>query len=224
MKTLGLLLFGLAALLPPRLAAQVCTSPASELVAPAEVAQNYPGQLPSGYPGGFTSSYPGTFPSTYPGTSPPTYPGQYPGRPPEGGVPCSSGANCPGYVIDESYDSRFDQCLHEFRKLADGRPVLLAMVDNKFTRTLAVYGGFEKFNSSNGDIFDGAHGLDDAYTVGILQGRRHSTYLRSVFDFTYHTGKFPNSSSPGGDIDVYTIMKNIYVDLNNPCEHRTTPY
>jgi opacity protein-like surface antigen len=127
-------------------------------------------------------------------------------------------------VEDGTYQTIFSQRLEQFRKLADGRPVLLAMVDNQFTRTLGFYGGLSRFSSNSSDVFDGAHGLDNTYMVGILQGRRHSTYLRSVFDFTYQHGELPNPGTADSDIEVFSIMKNIYVDLMNPREYLTTPY
>jgi opacity protein-like surface antigen len=123
------------------------------------------------------------------------------------------------------YRSVLSDGIAKLRHLSDGRPFLLSMVDNQWTRTVSVYGGLEDFYRSGSDVFDGASDLDDSSAFGAIIGRRHSTYLRSVFDFTYRSGDFSNLPGPiEGEIEVYSVMKNIYVDLVNPYRHVTTPY
>lgn len=122
------------------------------------------------------------------------------------------------------YTTELDAHLARIRQLADGRPIWLALLDNQFTRTIGVYGGFEWFDGSGSDVFQGEAGLDNAYAVGIIQGRRHSTYLRSLFDFTYRHGDLDAAGMTDGDIEVFSILKNIYVDLNNPRLNDVTPY
>lgn len=84
-----------------------------------------------------------------------------------------------------------------------------------FDLTANVFGGWNRIVGlgDTGDTFD------DDFAVGIAYGRRHSKRLRSEFEFTYRS----NDADTIGSVDVYSIMKNVLIDIELPNEF-VSPY
>lgn len=124
---------------------------------------------------------------------------------------------------DGAYSQVVNPRVAKLRQLSDGRPFLQSLVDNQWTRTISVYGGLEDLNLNGADIFDGQVDLDSGSAFGVEVGRRHSSYLRSTFDYTYRDNDLTDAGgTSNGDIQIHSIMKNLYLDL---VPHRDiTPY
>lgn len=104
-----------------------------------------------------------------------------------------------------------------------------SIVDKNYTSTISVYAGFSSLHDDADDVFGGVIETDDAGLFGFEIGRRHSGYLRSAFDFTFRNGDItdlgvdPALSTSNGDVDVFSLMKNFYVDFARPCR-KLNPY
>ena len=108
--------------------------------------------------------------------------------------------------------------VQKLRTLSDGRPFLKSLVDEQWSRSIGVYGGSENFRANGADVFDGQIDLNDDEVYGLEVGRRHSSYLRSTFDFTYrNSGLTDITGSSNGELEVFSLMKNLYVDLKPGC-------
>ena len=107
------------------------------------------------------------------------------------------------------------------------RTVLKMLVDDDFTRTISLYGGGERFFDDLDDVFAGGTDVNNNYVAGIEVGRRHTANWRSAFDLTVRENELSANPTPGavvgGDLSVYSILKNVYYDFRRPCE-KFRPY
>ena len=85
-----------------------------------------------------------------------------------------------------------------------------------FDLTANVFGGWNRIVG----LGDAGENFDDDFAVGVAYGRRHSERLRSEFEFTYRS----NDADMIGSVDVYSIMKNVLVDLELPNHEFVSPY
>ena len=85
-----------------------------------------------------------------------------------------------------------------------------------FDLTANVFGGWNRIVG----LEDFGDSFDDDFAVGIAYGRRHSERLRSEFEFTYRS----NDADTIGSVDVYSIMKNVLIDIELPNHEFVSPY
>jgi opacity protein-like surface antigen len=93
-----------------------------------------------------------------------------------------------------------------------------------FELTASVFGGWNRIVGFGSDA-DGGDVFDDDFAVGIAYGRRHSTRLRSEFEFTYRSNESSADVLPAvipepltGEVRVLSIMKNFIIDIEVPSE------
>ena len=99
-----------------------------------------------------------------------------------------------------------------------------------FELTANVFGGWNRIVGFGPDS-EGDTIFDDDFAVGFAYGRRHSKRLRSEFEFTYRSNEneagevsiLPVPAPLTGKVEVYSIMKNLLIDIETASPH-VTPY
>lgn len=125
---------------------------------------------------------------------------------------------------------------HVGNRIGIGNGIKGARPDGLFgsdwTRTVTGFGGWNRIadflqEDTNTDVFD------DDFAVGLAIGRRHNSHFRSEFEFAYRSNDeqlpvdfgvgLPVPPLLGESADVYSIMKNFFIDFGNEYS-RFRPY